>query len=124
LIDAVDLAEHFKADPVAAGQRYGKRTLKVQGEVVGFGKTLFLRSFAIHLKTNERFYRVICSFSTPEQFKSVFSINNGTELVGEMANGKRSTIARLGDTIQVSGTCKGLNDSAVNLSGCALKSVH
>src|SRR5687767_7340551 len=36
IIDSVDLANHFTADPALAAQRYDKQSFKVKGEIAGF----------------------------------------------------------------------------------------
>jgi len=121
-IDAMDLANHYREDPAAADLRYRKRTLKLQGEIVGFEKPPFLRNYRILLKTPDRNTRIVCDFYPPEKYQAIFTAKNGTELVGEVPRYYPAAIAKVGDTVLIQGECKGMSDSTVKLSGCELKS--
>jgi hypothetical protein len=121
IVDAMDLANHYSADAAAADGRYRKRTFKVQGEVVGFEKPLFTRDYKLHLKAANRQIKVICDILPPDKYSAVFTIRNGSELVGLMAGQTRVPITRVGDTVVIEGQCKGMSDSVVKMSGCELK---
>src|SRR2546422_84127 len=41
MVDAVDLANHYRAGAAAADERYRKQKFKVRGEVAGFEKPMF-----------------------------------------------------------------------------------
>jgi len=120
-VEAMDLADHYRADAAAADQRYRKRKLTLRGEVARFEKPMFRRDYKLIFKTADREVSVVCDIIPPEAFRAVFTIKNGSELVGLMPGDARVPIARIGDTVTVEGNCKGLRDSVVLLSGCELK---
>jgi hypothetical protein len=120
-VDAMDLLNHYKADPAAAGQRYGKRELTVKGTIVAFDKPMFLRPYFILLRTTDRQTPVVCKFDPAAEYTGVFTVKNGSELVGESSNRRRVTLAKVGDVVTVHGRCKGLDSSGVQLTGCELK---
>ena len=105
-------------------ERYRKHTFKVQGEVVGFEKPLFTRDYKLLLKTANRQIKVICDIVPPEKYSAVFTIKNGSELVGLLAGQTRVPITKVGDTVVLEGQCKGMSDSVVKMSSCELKSVQ
>jgi len=119
-VDAMDLANYYKADASAADQRFRKRTFKVQGEIASFEKPLFIRDYRIVLRTADREMRVIGTFSPPEKYNAVLTIRSGSELVGDIAGRARERIAKVGDVIVIRGECRGLSDSSVRMSGCGL----
>ncbi len=101
-----------------------KKLHEVQGEVVGFRNPLFLKPYRIFLKTPDQSARVICSVQPPEKYSAVYTVKEGSQLVGTMPRYEDEVIARLGDTVVVEGKCDGVKDSVVHMSGCALISVH
>jgi len=122
-IDAMDLANYYHTDAASADQRFGNRVLKVKGEIVGFYVVPFTRLYKIFLKTPDRGVKVICSFTQPEKFKSVFTVDYGEKLVG-LLNETRVPIAKVGDTAVIQGHCRQSNPAEVNLSRCDLKAVQ
>jgi len=123
-VDSMDLADHYRTDAAAADQRYRKHVFKVQGEVVGFRNALFLKPYRIILKTPDQASRVICSVQPPEKYSAVYTVKEGSQLVGTSPRYEDEVIARLGDTVVIEGKCDGVSDSVVHMSGCALISVH
>ena len=124
LVEAVDLASHYRSDPAAADQRYRKHKFRVQGEITGFEKPLFIRNYKIILKTFDGEMKVICDLLPPEKFSAVFTVNHGSQLVGLMQGEARVPIAKVGDTVVAAGRCTGLRDAVVAMSGCELEPVR
>jgi hypothetical protein len=122
-VDAVDLANHYRADAAAADRRYRKRTFVVRGEVAGFQQPMFVRDYEIILKTPDREMRVVCRAVPPEEYKAVFSIKNGSKLVGLTSREARVPITKVGDIVAVEGRCKGIHDSTVEMTGCQLRPI-
>ena len=120
VVSAADLAAHYRSNPSMADERYRKRTFKVQGEIVGFEKPMLVRNYNILLKTAEPLMRVICDFYPAENFKAVYTINNGTGLIGTRPD-TRVPIAKVGDHVIIEGRCKGLSGGGVKLTNCELK---
>jgi hypothetical protein len=120
-VEAIDLANYYRADAAAADQRFKKQKLIVRGEVAAFDKPLFRRDYKLVLKTADRDVRVVCDIFPPEKYRAVFTVKLGSELVGLIAGETRVPIAKVGDTVAVEGQCKGLRDSVVVMSGCELK---
>jgi hypothetical protein len=122
VVAAVDLANHYRADPAAADQRYRQHRIRVEGEIVRFDKPLFTKDYKLVLKTADRDSKVICDIYPPEKYSAVFTVKEGLELVGVMGE-TRVPIAKVGNTVIVEGSCRGARDSAVRLSTCELKTV-
>lgn len=120
VVSAVDLAAHYRANASMADERYRKRTFKVRGEIVGFEKPMLVRNYSILLKTADPQTRVICDFYPPENFKAVYTIDNGTGLIGTLPD-TRIPIAKVGDHVIIEGRCKGLSGGGVKLTNCELK---
>ena len=124
VVDAMDLANHYRADAGAAAARYGRQRIRVRGEVIGFEKPMFVRPYRILLKGPDRQTRVVCTIRPPDTYKAVFTINAGTQLVGLTANETRVALARIGDTVCLEGKCTGLEGNLVELSAGALVSAQ
>jgi len=111
-VESMDLANYYHADSSAADQRFRKQKLVVRGEIVGFEKPLWKRSYRVLLKTPVRETKVICDLLPPEKSSAVFTTKHGEELVGLIGE-TRVPIARVGQTAVIKGECKGLSDSVV-----------
>jgi hypothetical protein len=119
-VDSMDLANYYHADTSAADRRFRKQKLTVRGEIVGFEKPLYKRSYRVLLKTPTRETKVICDFLPPENANAVFTTNHGDELVALMGE-TRVPIAKVGQTAIVKGECKGRSESAVMILAWDLK---
>ncbi len=124
IVDAMDLANYYRADAAAADHRFRKHLLRVQGEISAFEKPPFIRDYRILLKTADREIRLVCEMNPPEQYDAMFTVKHGSELVGQASGRNRVPIAKVGDKVIIEGKCRGLSDAAVKLSGCELKSIH
>jgi len=122
-IESMDLANYYHADSSAADHRFRKQKLAVHGEIVGFEKPLWKRSYRIILETPMRETKVICDLLPPEKSTAVFTTNHGEELVAVIAE-TRVPIARVGQQALIKGECKGLSDSAVLIMAWDLKLIH
>src|SRR5439155_5073245 len=116
-VEAMDLANYYRADAAAADQRYRRQRFLIRGEVAGFDKPLFRRDYKLILKTADRDVRVVCEVFPPEKYRAVYTVKLGSELVGLMAGETRVPIAKVGETVTVEGQCKGLRDAVVVISG-------
>jgi len=130
VVEAVDLANHYRTDPAAADGRYRKKKFCVRGQVASFEKRIFLRDYKIVLQTDDPQIRIICNVFPPEKYQAVFKSSNGFQMIGvigekhdiHVVSGEvQETIARLGDTVTIAGECHGLRDSTVVLTGCGLR---
>ncbi len=121
-VNALDLANHYRADAAAAGQRYGKHRFKLEGEIVGFSKPPFVRPYHLYLKAADREIRIVCGVTPPERYSVVYTAENATKLIGTVA-GNKQVMAKIGDTAVVQGRCEGLKGLVIEMSGCELKSV-
>ena len=122
-VNAADLLNHYLADASAAAQRYGKQRLRVEGEIAGFHKPMFVRPYKVLLKTADPTRRVVCTLFPPEQYKAVHTARNGLELVGVTVRDAEVPLLKVGQTLVLEGVCKGLDSDGVGLSQCAIKSV-
>jgi putative nucleic acid binding protein len=121
IVDALDLANHYRADPAAADRRYRKRTVQVRGEIARFEKPMFTRDYKIVLQSSDRQVSVLCDFSPPDNYQSVYTTQGGSQLVATLVGQKRLVLARVGDTVTIQGQCRGLSDSSVKLADCAIR---
>lgn len=118
-IDSEVLAAYYQAEKAAADERFRGKKLVVRGEIVGFTGALFRRNYRVILQGADKGTRVICDLMPPEQYKSVFTVKDGAELVG-LVGETRVPIARLGNTAVVEGKCKGWKDNSVRILGTRL----
>jgi hypothetical protein len=123
VVESLDLSQYFHQDAASADQRFGKRSFKLRGEVIGFEKKLFARPYHLLLKSVDQTLKVDCEVNPPEKFNSVFPAKEGTELIATLPGEKRGVLMKVGDTVVVSGQCTGLHDLRVHMSSCELKSV-
>ncbi|MGA2139926.1 MAG: hypothetical protein ABSH14_13800 [Verrucomicrobiia bacterium] len=121
-VSSVDLLAHYAADPVAAGTRYGKGRITVEGEIVGFSKPPFIRPYELLLKTADPARRVVCGIEPPGEYKAVYPAKSGTVLVGITTRGDKVTLLQVGQPVVIEGQCGGLHGPNVTLDGCILKS--
>lgn len=124
VVDALDLLNHFLADPPAAAARYEKQPIQVQGEIAGFSKPMFVRPYKILLKTADPTKRVVCTLFPPAQYKAVYTAKNGTQLVGLTTHESEVPLFRVGQKVIIEGSCRGANDDGVQLGTCMLKAVE
>lgn len=124
LVDAMDLAGHYRADAAAADARYRKQIFKVKGEIIGFEKPMMTQNYHILLRGADRQMRVLCVVTPPEKYRAVFTTQGGTVLTGSVGNGGRLPIARIGQMATVEGRCRGLDGLVVELSGCEVVSLE
>lgn len=123
VVSAIDLAAQYEQDRAGADKRYLKKSFAIQGEIERFEKRLFGRSYSILMKTGGSKLKVICEVYPPDPYTSVFTANHGSEIVGSF--GENRQILAKADSIAVAhGECKGLEDSAITMKGCALKDVR
>jgi len=124
MVDAMDLANHYRADPAAADARYRKKVFLVKGEIVGFEKPMLTRNYHVLLRAADRQMRVLCVVEPPEKFSAVFPAKAGTVLMGAYSSGARFPLARLTDAVVIEGRCGGLDGGVVKLGGCTLLSTQ
>lgn len=121
-VSSMDLLAHYAVDPVAAGARYGKGRITVEGEIVAFTKPPFIRPYELLLKTGDPARRVVCGIDPPSEYKAVYPAESGTVLVGITTRGDKVTLLRIGQPVVIEGRCGGLRGLNVTLKdGCVLK---
>lgn len=117
VVNALDLMNHYRADASGAAQRYGKRRLRVRGVVTGFEKSPFVNPYLIRLQTTERTWPIVCSVDPPAEFKATYPANHGESLVAVTRSEARLTLVRVGQTVEIEATCKGLKEQTLSLTG-------
>jgi len=124
-VSSLDLMSHFLTDPAAAKQRYEQHDMTVEGEIVGFSKPMFVRPYKVELKTGEVTKRVVCTLFPPNRYKAVYTVKNGTQLVGLTKDREAEVpLLKVGQVVVIQGSCRGADEAGVNLSSCELKSVR
>ena len=111
-VSSMDLANYYYADSSAADRRFLKQKITLTGEIVGFEKPLWKRSYRVLLKTPVRGTRVICDLLPPDKANAVFTTNHGDQLVALMGE-QRVPLVKVGETVVVKGECKGYSNSVV-----------
>jgi len=122
IVDAADLIAQFKTDSAAAEKSFQKKTFRVKGVVQRFESKLFLRQYGVVLESPEQFMRVVLRFDYPDDYKSIYTIQNGQKLVGHPARREEVTLMTVGDLVVIQGKCNGLRDAEIVFTGC--KVVH
>src|SRR5438552_2725520 len=120
IVDAAELVQQFKTDSAAAEERCQKKTFRVKGVIQRFEAKLFLRQYEVILESPEKFLRVVLRFDYPDDYKSVYTIQNGQKLVGRPAENKAVTLMMVGDAVVFQGRCKGLRDAEIIFTGCKI----
>ena len=120
VVDAMDLMNHYRTNAAMAKGRYEGHLVRVEGEVEGIEKPMFVRPYVIRFKTTERTWTVSCRVFPPDIYSAVFTANKGEEIVGSTKAGTRTTLARVGQRVLVEGRCTGLSGEEVALNGCTL----
>jgi len=121
VVDALDLANHYIADSKVADARYANKRFLLRGEITGFSRTVFVRPFKVLLKSTNRDCPVKCEFFPPPAWRSVITTKDGSELVAVKADESRARIARVGDTVLITGTCEGKKADGVIMSATEIK---
>src|SRR5438105_2120413 len=78
-----------------------------------FEAKLFRRQYEVILESPEKFLRVVSRFDYPDDYESVYTIQNGQKLVGRPAENKAVTLMTVGDAVVFQGRCKGLRDAEI-----------
>jgi hypothetical protein len=120
-VSAMDLTAHYVADPPGAAARYGKGLITVEGEVVGFDKTVFMTPYEILLKTGDPTRRVVCTITPPREYKAVYPSKSGSVLIGIDNRGGEVTLLRVGQSVAIEGRCGGMSGLSVVLKSGVLK---
>lgn len=121
-MEAIDLAGFYRQDAVAADQRFRKRKMVLHGEIAAFEKPTFRRNYRVIFQGADRDARVICDLLPPDEFSAVFTVKDGSQLVGVRGE-TRIPIVQIGQSVFVEGTCKGLRGSTVMVLGTKLRPV-
>ena len=120
VVDAVDLMNHYRTDPVGAKQRYEGHIIRVRGEITSFEKPMFVRPYFIYFRTTERAWKVACRVYPPDQYSAVFTVRGGDDLVGTIGSGARVSLASVGQKVVIEGRCAGLRDQTTALNDASL----
>ncbi len=112
IVESLDLANQFRADPIAAQQRYHGQKITVRGTISGFEKPMFRGNYRILLPGPDRVTMVICDLLPPQKYTAVFTAEHGSKLIGQFGE-NRQTLAQVGQTVLVHGRCRGMKDASV-----------
>jgi hypothetical protein len=118
IVEAAELVQQFKTDSAAADAWYQKKAFRVKGVIQRFEAKMLRREYDVVLESPEKFVRVILRFDYPEHYRSVYTIQNGQQLVGRPAENQVITLLTVGDAVVVQGRCKGLRDAEIVFTGC------
>ena len=79
---------------------------------------MFRRQYEVILESPEKLMRVVLRFDYPDDYKSIYTIQNGQKLVGRPADNTVVTLMTVGDAALFQGRCKGLRDAEIVFTGC------
>ena len=113
-MDAIDLGNYYKLDAKAADKRFKGQKMTVRGEIVSFEKPFMRRDYQLLLQSGDPKTFIQCDLYPPDKFSSVFTVNRGAELVG-LQGATQVPMAKVGQTVLVTGKCRGYNDSGVKV---------
>ena len=113
LVDAADLAGHFKQDVGTADARYRRKVFRLEGVVDRLEKDLFVSTYQALLRIPGKSVRVLCVVRPPEFYKKVYTIRNGERIVAEGERSGKVTLMQSGDKVLFEGRCSGINDNTV-----------
>jgi hypothetical protein len=120
IVDAAELVQQFKTDSAAAEAWCQKKTFRVKGVIQRFEAKLLRRQYEVILESPEKFMRVVLRFDYPDDYKSIYTIQNGQQLVGRPAENKVVTLMTVGGAVVVQGRCKGLRNAEIVFTGCRI----
>ena len=118
ILDASELVQQFKTDSAAAAETYEKKSCRVKGVIQRFEAKLLRRQYEVILESPEKFMRVVLRFDYPDDYKSIYTIQNGQKLVGRPAENKVVRLMTVGDAVVFQGRCKGFRDAEIVFTGC------
>lgn len=113
VVDSIDLASQFRAEPALADKRYKGQKLVIRGEIVSFEQPILRSNYRILLQGPDRVTSVVCDLLRPEKFSAVFPADHGTQLIGQWGGENRTLLARLGQVVFVRGRCRGWKGNSV-----------
>jgi hypothetical protein len=120
VIEVRDLALYYKADRASADQRFKDKTFRIQGTIERFSQVLLLRYYDILLESPDRSSQIVCSFSYPARFSTVYSKDHGQILVGADSEKRETPLLKAGTVVTVEGKCKGWHGSEVKFNNCKI----
>lgn len=124
VVDAMDLVNHYRAEPAAAAKRYEANRIRVEGEIVALEKPIMMRHFVVSLKSTERDWTVDCLMEPPKDLPVMYTSKKGKELVGSTSSGGAKTVlATVGQRATFEGWCRGLKDQTVTITSARLLGV-
>ncbi len=118
IVDAAELVQQFMTDSAAAEALCQRKTFRVRGVIQRFEAKLFRRQYEVILESPEKFLRVVLQFDYPDDYKSIYTTEQGQKLVGRPAENKVVTLMQVGDAAVFQGRCKGLRDTEIVFTGC------
>jgi hypothetical protein len=118
VVELHDLVGHFAAKPEAADARYAKKAFRIKGEISRFDSKLVIRNYEVLLEAPDNPTLVICTFNYVDRYATVFTKQHGEVLVARTTGGTEVPLHRLGDTVIIQGTCKGLKNGEIVFTGC------
>lgn len=121
-VSAVDLALYFRRDPLLASQRHRNLPLRVHGRIAGFEKPLWTRDYHVLLETDQPGTRIRCVVELPETFRGAYLAEAGATLMVADATGARRPLMQIGESVELTGTLRGLKGSTIELAGCRVLS--
>ncbi len=105
VVDAADLAGHFKQDIGTAEARYRRKTFRLEGIVDRLEKDFFVSTYQALLRVPGKSVRVVCVIKPPEVYNKVYATRSGERMVAEGERLGKVTLMQAGDKLVFEGRC-------------------
>lgn len=116
VVPAEELVAHFVTEPEPARTRYADRTFRVRGEVDRFDRAMVTRAFSVMLRSPDRATSVKFAFNYVDQYRTVFTAQDGRLLVARDEKGRETTLFTVGEPVTFEGRCQGLKGGTIAFS--------
>lgn len=114
-VDLAHVLEHFGSDPAAALARYKGVKARFRGVVADVDKPLFMAPYDVLFRRADTPVRVRARLTPPASATRVFVAADRMSVLAE-GGGRRETLARVGEGVELEGVIKGFTAGMVELT--------
>ncbi len=114
-VDLAHVLEHFGSDPAAALARYKGVKARFRGVVADVDKPLFMAPYDVVFRRADTPVRVRARLTPPAAATRVFVAADRMSVLAE-GGGRRETLARVGEGVELEGVIKGFTAGMVELT--------
>lgn len=119
-VEVDELVWHFTNEPAAAANRYTDQGFRILGHVERFSRSMVAREFVVLLASPDPNLTVRCRFNYVDRYRSVFLTRDGRQLTARHPSGREEALLEAGQSVTITGRCRGLKDGTITFTHCAL----